>query len=57
VLLDHILVSRSLLGWYRAAEIHNEALGDELVSPAAVWGAPDSYHAPLVAEFAPPKSA
>jgi endonuclease/exonuclease/phosphatase family metal-dependent hydrolase len=56
VLLDHILVSRSLLGWYLGAEIHNEALGDELVSPATVWGTPESYHAPLVAEFAPPKS-
>ncbi len=53
VLLDHILVSRPLLGWYRGAEIHNEALGDELVSPATIWGPPGSYHAPLVAEFSP----
>ena len=54
VLLDHILVSRSLLGWYLGAEIHNEALGDELVSPAIVRGSPESYHAPMVAEFGLP---
>lgn len=56
VMLDHILVSRSLLGWYLGAEIHNETLGDELVSPATIHAPPDSYHAPLVAEFAPPQS-
>lgn len=56
VMLDHILVSRPLLGWYLGAEIHNEALGDELVSPATVWASPDSYHAPLVAEFVPPRN-
>ncbi|MGE5545633.1 MAG: endonuclease/exonuclease/phosphatase family protein [Solirubrobacterales bacterium] len=56
VMLDHILVSRALLGWYLQAEIHNEALGDELVSPAAVWGSPEAYHAPMVAEFAPPRT-
>lgn len=56
VMLDHILVSRPLLGWYLGAEIHNEALGDELVSPATVWASPESYHAPLVAEFVPPRS-
>jgi endonuclease/exonuclease/phosphatase family metal-dependent hydrolase len=55
VMLDHILVSRPLLGWYLGSEIHNEALGDELVSPASIWGTPESYHAPLVAEFAPPR--
>jgi endonuclease/exonuclease/phosphatase family metal-dependent hydrolase len=53
-MLDHILVSRPLLGWYLGAEIHNETLGDELVSPAAIHAAPDSYHAPLVAEFSLP---
>ena len=53
VLLDHILVSRPLLAWFRGCEIHNEALGDELVAPADVWGSPESYHAPVVAEFAP----
>ncbi len=51
ILLDHILVSRRLLGSFRAAELHNETLGDELISPALVWASPESYHAPLVAEF------
>jgi endonuclease/exonuclease/phosphatase family metal-dependent hydrolase len=54
VMLDHILVSRPLLGWYLGAEIHNEALGDELVSPATVFASPETYHAPVVAEFLPP---
>jgi endonuclease/exonuclease/phosphatase family metal-dependent hydrolase len=54
LMLDHILVSRPLLGWFVEAEVHNETLGDELVSPMLVRGPPDSYHAPLVAEFAPP---
>lgn len=51
VMLDHILVSQPLLAWYRSGEIHNEALGDELSSPAVLRGAPSSYHAPVVAEF------
>lgn len=55
-MLDHILVSRPLLGWSVGAEIHNEVLGDELVSPATIWASPDSYHAPVVAEFAPPRA-
>ncbi len=54
VMLDHILMSRPLLGWYRGVEIHNESLGDELVSPATIHGTPESYHAPMVAEFAVP---
>ncbi|WP_096702456.1 endonuclease/exonuclease/phosphatase family protein [Magnetospirillum sp. 15-1] len=55
VMLDHILVSRPLLGWYLGAEIHNETLGDELVSPATIHATPESYHAPVVAEFALPE--
>jgi endonuclease/exonuclease/phosphatase family metal-dependent hydrolase len=50
-MLDHILVSRPLLSWYRGVEIHNEALGDELVTSHAVRGTPESFHAPMVAEF------
>lgn len=53
-MFDHILVSNELLSWFRIAEIHNEALGDEVASPAAVEGAPESYHAPVVAEFENP---
>lgn len=50
-MLDHILISRPLLAWYRGVEIHNEALGDELVTAQAVRGSPESFHAPIVAEF------
>jgi endonuclease/exonuclease/phosphatase family metal-dependent hydrolase len=54
-MLDHLLVSRSLLAWYRGVEIHNEALGDELVTSHAVRGSPESFHAPVVAEFGAPE--
>ena len=57
LMLDHLLVSRPLLGWYRGCEVHNEGLGDELVSPALVAGSPQTYHAPVVAEFSPPPHA
>jgi hypothetical protein len=56
-MLDHLLVSRALLGWYRSVEIHNEALGDELVTAHAVRGGPESFHAPVVAEFDAPAAA
>jgi endonuclease/exonuclease/phosphatase family metal-dependent hydrolase len=50
-MLDHLLVSRPLLAWYTRVEIHNEALGDELITSHAVRGSPESFHAPVVAEF------
>jgi len=50
-MLDHMMVSRQLLGRYRTIEVHNEALGDELVAYTLIEAAPDSYHAPIVAEF------
>lgn len=53
-MLDHLLVSRALLGWYRGLEVHNEALGDELMTPQAVRGSGESFHAPVVADFALP---
>jgi endonuclease/exonuclease/phosphatase family metal-dependent hydrolase len=54
VMLDHLMVSRALMGCFRHAEIHNEALGDELVAYASVEASPESYHAPVIAEFALP---
>lgn len=51
VMLDHILVSRGLMAHYRHIEIHNEALGDELVAYATASRSPESYHAPVVAAF------
>jgi endonuclease/exonuclease/phosphatase family metal-dependent hydrolase len=51
LMLDHLLVSRPLMAHYRAIEVHNEMLGDELVAYTLVDAAPDSYHAPVVGEF------
>ncbi len=53
-MFDHILASNNLMSWFINAEIHNESLGDEVGSPAAIEGAPESYHAPVVAEFKNP---
>ena len=50
-MLDHVLLSRALLAYYRDAEIHNEALEDELVGYAAMTRPPQSFHAPVVATF------
>ncbi|TAN47115.1 MAG: endonuclease [Rhodospirillales bacterium] len=50
-MLDHLLVSRPLLGWARGIAIHNETLGDETVSPSLIPATGESYHAPLVASF------
>jgi len=50
-MLDHILVSRQLLGHFRSLKIHNETLGDELVGYAKIDRPPDSFHAPVLAEF------
>lgn len=50
-MLDHILVSRPLLAHYQDLEVHNEALGDEVVAHALVEKTPESYHAPVVASF------
>jgi endonuclease/exonuclease/phosphatase family metal-dependent hydrolase len=54
-MLDHLLISRPLLAWYRHAEVHNEALGDEVIGFATVRRSPESYHAPVLAEFALPE--
>jgi len=51
LLLDHVMVSRQLLGFFRQAEIHNESLTDELLAFATGRRDPDSFHAPVVVEF------
>lgn len=51
LMLDHILVSHSLLGRYRHFEVHNELLSDELFGYSMIGQNPESYHAPVVAEF------
>lgn len=50
-MLDHIVVSRPLLRYFRAAEIHNEALPDESGAFRQDTQFPESDHAPVVAEF------
>ncbi len=52
---DHILLSQQLLGWLDRVECHNEQLHDEVGSPAAISGAPESYHAPVLAELHRPE--
>ncbi len=53
-MIDHLLVSRSLLTFYRGAEIHNEILPDESGAFRTDVQFPESDHAPVVAEFALP---
>jgi predicted extracellular nuclease len=50
-MLDHMLVTRNLLAYYRGAEIHNEMLHDESASFATDDKFPESDHAPMVATF------
>ena len=50
-MLDHILFSRALMANFRHAEVHNEALADELVGYHGIERPPESFHAPMVAEL------
>jgi endonuclease/exonuclease/phosphatase family metal-dependent hydrolase len=50
-MIDHIIVSRPLLRFFRGAEIHNEALPDESGAFRTDVDFPESDHAPLVANF------
>lgn len=50
-MLDHLLVSRMLLAYYRGSEIHNELLHDESIAFATDKQYPESDHAPVIAEF------
>jgi exonuclease III len=50
-MLDHLLVSRRLLGWFKHTEIHNEVLHDESAAFATDKKYPESDHAPVVSEF------
>jgi endonuclease/exonuclease/phosphatase family metal-dependent hydrolase len=50
-MLDHIIASRSLITFFRHAEIHNEALSDESGAFRTDAKFPESDHAPVVAEF------
>lgn len=50
-MLDHMLISRNLLAFYRGSEIHNELLHDESAAFAVDRKYPESDHAPVVATF------
>jgi exonuclease III len=50
-LLDHTLISKAMLPYYRGAEIHNETLHDESLAFALDTKFPESDHAPFVVEF------
>lgn len=50
-MLDHMLITRNLLGAYRGSEIHNELLHDESAAFAGDRKFPESDHAPVVATF------
>lgn len=53
-MIDHLLVSRSLLAHYRGSEIHNELLHDESIAFGTDVKFPESDHAPVIAAFAFP---
>ena len=55
-MIDHILMSRGLLGYYRRSEVHNEFLHDESIAFASDVKYPESDHAPVVAEFEVPEN-
>ncbi|WP_440956045.1 endonuclease/exonuclease/phosphatase family protein [Methanosarcina sp. Mfa9] len=50
-MLDHLLVSRSMLAHYKGSEVHNELLHDESIAFATETKFPESDHAPVIAEF------
>jgi endonuclease/exonuclease/phosphatase family metal-dependent hydrolase len=55
LMVDHVLVSRPLLAWFRGLEVHAETLDDELAPSERVERATESYHAPVVASFELPE--
>jgi predicted extracellular nuclease len=55
-MLDHILVSRTLMAYFRGSEIHNELLHDESIVFTTRIFYPESDHAPVVAKFELPDS-
>jgi endonuclease/exonuclease/phosphatase family metal-dependent hydrolase len=51
LMLDHILISRALLGGLRSVAAHNETVADEAHAVAGILHPTESSHAPLVAEL------
>ena len=50
-MIDHILMSRSLLGSYKRSEVHNELLHDGSIAFASNVKYPKSDQASVIAEF------
>lgn len=50
-MIDHVLVSRGMLTFFRGTEIHNETLPDESGAFRTDVQFPESDHAPVVAKF------
>lgn len=50
-MLDHILVSRTMLAYFKGSEAHNELLHDESIVFAPRIYYPESDHAPVVSRF------
>ncbi|MHC1754044.1 MAG: endonuclease/exonuclease/phosphatase family protein [Methanosarcina sp.] len=50
-MLDHLLVCRNMLAYYKGSEVHNELLHDESIAFATDIKFPESDHAPVIAEF------
>ena len=50
-MIDHILVSREMLRFFRGTEIHNETIPDESGAFRTDTQFPESDHAPVVATF------
>lgn len=50
-MLDHVMISRSLLIYYRGIEIHNEFSHDESLAFATGKLDPEFDHAFVLAEF------
>ena len=50
-MLDHILVSRTMLAYFKGSEVHNELLHDESIVFAPRVFFPESDHAPVIARF------
>jgi hypothetical protein len=55
-MLDHLLVSRALLAYYRGSEVHNELLHDESIAFASDTKYPESDQAPIIAAFQLPEA-
>jgi len=53
-MLDHILVSRTMLAYFKGSEVHNELLHDESIVFAPKIFYPESDHAPVIARFEMP---